>query len=712
MNFLQPERVEVPYWSKETTRILNLPRQVQNPDPSFVTDLFRSSPGSCKNRKCELCKGTGLMTLKPIQAAMLYQLSLARGLFGPVAAGGGKTLVTFLAPTVFMAERAVLFTKADLKRKTQDELLEYWWHWAWPKDINGPNPKALTPLPTEGNKVWVNPNTKMFYQFIDGVPVGVTRSAKASKYGTEIFEEWVKYNPIIHATPEGTVRQPGFRTFRIESYDILSRADKKSGKLAFDLDQYKPDMLIFDEAHCLKDPDSARTKRVTRYMEMYPDTIVLALSGTLTTRSIFDYAHLAKWALGVDRVPIPTTHHDLMAWASVLDPSKTGTPSRKEWELIEPIREKFALPEDYESADCASEFFSDTPYAKTVEVTRKAFRRNLATAIGVASTSLAMTEIGLVMHKVEVDVPSPVQEAIDFVNLEWKTPDNEEEFSEAPIKAACTRHLGAGFWYKQIRPKGLSDEAWSTYKGYRRAWHHELREVLKDSLKGADSPMLLARHCKRALGETVDAEFQYVPDYDSEEWDNEQDYTEETKQDIVTFVPPIPLLVAYENWCKVKNLEVPPSEPVWVSKFLINKVQELIDGELKGKNVIVWYQHRAVEEALSNLKVDGQRMRVYGKGKQPPKNPITCGMSIRCQGTGKNLQKWAHNILLELPPNGTTLEQLIARTHRERQEAKDVHIYYFNHVQPYIDALQQAMDDAKYQSETMGPQRILNAEWM
>ncbi len=101
-------------------------------------------------------------------------------------------------------------------------------------------------------------------------------------------------------------------TIRIESIEKLGRKQH-----ALMLEQYKPDLLIVDEAHKLKSPKAACTKRVRRYQAANP-TRMIALSGTVTKRSIRDYAHILRWCLP-NSTPLPEKFHELEQWANALD---------------------------------------------------------------------------------------------------------------------------------------------------------------------------------------------------------------------------------------------------------------------------------------------------------------------------------------------------------------------------------------------------------
>lgn len=77
-----------------------------------------------------LCRTpNGTMTLRQIQAALLYEAPVNGGILAVVRTGGGKTLGSGLLPYVFQAERPILFVPAKLKKKTRIELAQLEKHW-------------------------------------------------------------------------------------------------------------------------------------------------------------------------------------------------------------------------------------------------------------------------------------------------------------------------------------------------------------------------------------------------------------------------------------------------------------------------------------------------------------------------------------------------------------------------------------------------------
>lgn len=103
---------------------------------------------------------------------------------------------------------------------------------------------------------------------------------------------------------------------RVMKYSELSRADGPR-----DLLDYKPDLIVLDEAHMLKNYNSARTKRFTRYVEEYKPKI-FAMSGTLVQGKLSSYSTIAKWALG-DGSPFPHKSATVKEWGLAIDSHKS-----------------------------------------------------------------------------------------------------------------------------------------------------------------------------------------------------------------------------------------------------------------------------------------------------------------------------------------------------------------------------------------------------
>lgn len=284
------------------------------------------------------------------------------------------------------------------------------------------------------------------------------------------------------------------------SYHQLSRPESKDV-----LWQVKPQVVICDEAHNLKDPTSTRTKRFMRYFEEFPDTYLIVLSGTLTTNSILDYAHLSKYALK-DRSPVPRPSANgnsptLSEWASALDPLPFNSPPG-------------AL----------------TRFCNSNESVRDGYGRRLLETPGWVASKPGkdMPRASLTLYEREISIPAIVQVALKDLREDWITP-GEEVLMYALEKHAKARQLAAGLFTRWIWPNGEPEELRKEWKDARALWAKEVREKLKGLGKdGEDSVKLLT---DLAI---------------SGKWNS----------------------VHWPRWAAVKDRAKPSTEAVWIDKYL------------------------------------------------------------------------------------------------------------------------------------------------
>jgi hypothetical protein len=85
----------------------------------------------------------------------------------------------------------------------------------------------------------------------------------------------------------------------------------------------RPDLLIADECDLLRNPDTAVTRRVARYMSRHPETMYAGLTGTVIRKSIRNFARHMIWALKWN-APIPLSWVELEEWAEALDVDVRG----------------------------------------------------------------------------------------------------------------------------------------------------------------------------------------------------------------------------------------------------------------------------------------------------------------------------------------------------------------------------------------------------
>jgi hypothetical protein len=224
---------------------------------------------------------------------------------------------------------------------------------------------------------------------------------------------------------------------RIESYEYFSSVKNK-----FELERFAPDLIVFDEVHKLKDKKAARTKRFARYVaarrseELAANTNggrvvplrVCAMSGTITSKSIRDFAHIVQWCIP-RHSPVPWVWTDLEEWCYALDEIQNEGQRYDPGALL---------------AFCTAEENGLDP----TQAARRGFARRLHQTPGVVSTGDVDSNLGASIQISELE--SPASAAIDaaFVDLRkaWTLPDGWPLVDGAAV-AQKARELALGFYY-------------------------------------------------------------------------------------------------------------------------------------------------------------------------------------------------------------------------------------------------------------------------
>jgi hypothetical protein len=398
------------------------------------------------------------------------------------------------------------------------------------------------------------------------------------------------------------------------------------------LDKIKPDLIIADEAHCLRHRVAARTKRFLRYMREHPECRFCALSGTMTTRSVTDYSHLLELALRKNS-PLPRGYSEVRDWAGALDVCPM--------EVVLPGKLK-----------C---------FCEGRETPREGYQRRLIETPGVVASDEDDLKVSLVIQRVDPMYPEALQEAYEIASSQWEY--NDEVFVDAMTRSRFLRQISMGFYYKWDWPEGEPDYEWLEA---RKEWNCEVREKLKRPPKGLDSPGLLAKAAAKGTWEST----------------------------------------AWAAWAAVKDRPEPPTVTVWVEEFLYKGVFDWIRsiGDYRG---IIWYEHNAVGEHVANW----CGLPRYGPDEDPREaSESIIVASINAHGDGKNLQMFSRQLFLSLPPNGTTVEQAVGRSHRHGQLEDTVEVTWFGHTDVLVEAFGSVIEDARYVEETTGHrQKVLYA---
>jgi len=245
---------------------------------------------------------------------------------------------------------------------------------------------------------------------------------------------------------------------KIISYTLISLE-----KNASFLEEFAPDLIVMDECHRLSNPKSGRTKRVHRYLRVHPETKVVAMSGTITKRSIRDYAHIIRWALK-ERTPLPETWGTLCEWADALDAR---------------------VPDEKRVAPGAL-----LNWCAPGETVREGYGRRLTETPGVvASSGAGDVDASLRIDRWDYRPPQQIHAALNRLENAWTLP-NGDEVAEAADKWRHSRTIAQGFFHRWDPP---APKAWMLA---RRDWKRHVREVLAHNRRQLDTELQVWKDCE------------------------------------------------------------------------------------------------------------------------------------------------------------------------------------------------------------------------
>lgn len=450
--------------------------------------------------------------------------------------------------------------------------------------------------------------------------------------------------------------------FLIESYSKISQ---KNGQEI--LDKYKPDMVIADEAHKLKNLNAACTRRVLRHLRSDPNIIFVPMSGTVTVRSLHNYWHLAYYALR-HGMPLPRIKKELEIWADALDEKK----SKKEDWLDRPHPGaifEFASDADKEvlrslySVGSANKHVFKQPEA--VAIARRAFQTRLSATPGVIISRENSVAASLQIRRLSWNPGLAIQNYLDIARR-TRISETGELLEDKIAMWRHARELGCGFIYR------WEPDAPEDWLKCRKAWFKEVRRWLQFNKKGLDSVLQVEQAVR--LEKIDDAKTQKV----------------------------------YADWQAIKSTFEINTVPVWVDDSCLKRTMAWME---ENPNAIVWTEHRAFGTKLSELSGVG-----YCANGGLDQNGVliddydgkTVIASALSNVEGRNLQAWSHNLVVSVTPNGGVWEQLLARTHRPGQLADTVYCDWVASCPEQDEGFQQALKDARYIEDTTGQRQRLN----
>jgi hypothetical protein len=459
---------------------------------------------------------------------------------------------------------------------------------------------------------------------------------------------------------------PGRPTLHVVAFSELS------GSRATDLlDRLRPDVVIVDEAHSVRNRTAARTKRFRRFVEKHQPR-VFAWSGTLTSRSLKDYADLSNFALG-DGSPVPLHWPTVEEWAGHLDPS------------------------DFRSPPGRLHQFGDGAAGDV----RSGYARWVVETSGVVSSGdTASCQASLVISERLLEAPAVIKEHLAALEASWERPDGEA-LVDAMSVGRCARELSCGFYYRWRWPRKEPVEVIEKWLKARKEWHKELREKLKLSRPHMDSPLLCAK-----------AAIRWYKGYTHVERDEAGAELERRVVPPKSTQGPLPVWpsICWPDWEAVRDSAKPETEPVWLDSFFVDDAVNWLE---EGPGVF-WYEFAGLAQRISQVARARKLPLVFaGPGAEGDRAIQLLGgqervlASIRAHGTGKNIQCHSRACVGNPPSSGSDWEQLLGRHHRAGQTADEVSFQTYRHTEVVQRAVERARDLSEYIQDSFGAKQRL-----
>lgn len=482
----------------------------------------------------------------------------------------------------------------------------------------------------------------------------------------------------------------------IMPFSLLSRPD---GNELMEL--ISPNALYIDEAHNLKRHDRGRGKKVCGregYLQQRVDAgspaKMLAMSGTMTKKSLSDYAHLARLALHAES-PLPLSSNVLWTWDQLLRTDATrpdGFGIRSMAPLIAWARR--TTGQEFNPLE--------------TESYRRAFRHRLVMSPGVVATGERELGVSLTLRNTPVAQQFCCGEGWDELQRliaevkAFRTPDGEN-IDHAMHCYKWLSELSAGFYYRLFWPSPAKlakrrsipeEEAKSLlvraqmHHAAQQGYYREVHEFFKRAPLGLDTPGDVARAILR---------------------DDER--------------VPSEVASAYK---RMKGLEFEgmPQRDHEVIRVCDFKIQAAVRWAKEQPGGVVWFKHNAVglwlREAFKEAGIDAaycpagadELIESIGDPLQGGKGDRVVIASIKAHGVAKNLQAFQHQLFVQWPREADDAEQALGRTHRNGQEADELVVDLLNTIEWDHTNLAACLNDAIYvQQTTDSRQKVIYCDW-
>lgn len=443
--------------------------------------------------------------------------------------------------------------------------------------------------------------------------------------------------------------------WRLRSIEVMSYEGLSSPSQVERLSELNPDLIICDEAHKLKNLKSARVRRLEQYL-LSTKCRLCALSGTMVSRSIREYAHVANWALKAWS-PLPRDNGTINLFARVVEDNEGDE-------------------RDHSAFDHAMNRFTGS--------NEERMHQRLRNSRGVVITKSQRVGSTLRLERKRFTMPDTLKSSITRL------------LNEQNVVSATHELLD----HETINRLFASRELWSPQDAiYSRVWAQVLMGFVYIWDWGDRAPDSEWVYAKREWGSAVNRILDRG-EFDSEALLKQAIHNHQYQNTRV--------VNAFNRWESVAHRQPPKTQAIWIDE---SWVRDVAQWALEQKEPpIIWVNLGAIAHKLAEL----TGFPVYGGGDHASRQlnearhtAHPCIMSITAHGTGKNLQAWQNQIIAHPLAHPARWEQMLARTHRNGQQADEVSCFVYTH-SLFGRALRKARKDAKYIEETTGQEQRLN----
>ena len=421
-------------------------------------------------------------------------------------------------------------------------------------------------------------------------------------------------------------------------YSYLSQPDGEDL-----LRKIAPTCLIADEAHRLKNVRAAGPRRLWSVFSEIAKTGVrtdaLLLSGTMTTKGVSDYWHMARNALR-DLSHVPTTEAVAKDWGVFLDAAAEDR--------------AYVCDELMPLFEWGRAMDQSAPMPYSTVGLRRAYQFRKAATPGVVTSSGDVVPCSLVVDLPQGNTPSAECLAkLDDVEHLAIAPNGEEiEFGLHTYK--WNYELASGF-YNDLY---WDEERWEADQLERAKAHFEdnrsytkaLRTWLENNAKaGLDSPLLVARnmsqHGPRDVGHGL-----FIL------WQKQHE----------------------QRW---KGMPERTPRPVWVSDHRINDVVRWAQDRSKQGGLIWCYHNEFRARQVGSLRKAGLEVVDCPSGHserlESRRKGVFYVLMLQGYREGLNLQWGDQACMAQWPRSAMVAEQSIARQHRAGQQSDECSVTSF-----------------------------------